>query len=59
MKVTRIKRYRQHMRARNDDRMVAFVCPRCHKVRYFPLWTALEEKQEDGSRRRRVCDQCS
>lgn len=42
-----------------DPRMVAYVCPHCHRVRYFPIGTESHEEQPDGSRRRRVCDKCA
>lgn len=44
--------------ARTDDQMVAYVCPRCHRVRYFPIGTESYEIQPDGSHRRRVCHKC-
>lgn len=47
-----------YVRKGQDDRMVAYVCPRCHRVRYFPIGTESHEEQPDGSHRRRVCDKC-
>lgn len=44
---------------RRDDRMIALVCPQCHRVRYFPYGTNEYEEQPDGLLRRRVCDKCS
>lgn len=44
--------------ARTDDQMVAYVCPRCHRVRYFPIGTESYEIQPDGSHRRRICHKC-